>query len=102
MRPEERDAGLLWDMLRHSREAVAFVESRTWEDYESDLLLRRALERTVAIVGEAAWRISPTFRKAHPEIPWKPIEAQRHILIHDYRIIQNDKIWRVATSTSLN
>lgn len=97
MRPEERDAALLWDMLRHGREVVAFVEGKTYQDYLNDVLLRRAVERSVQIVGEAAARVSREFREAHPQIPWRPITAQRHILVHEYDEIHDDKIWRVAT-----
>ena len=97
MPPEARDAALLWDMLHHAREVASFVRGRTFDEYQSDHLLRRGVERSVGIVGEAAWRISKTFRAAHPEIAWRPISAQRHILVHEYRRIKNDKIWRVAT-----
>jgi len=97
MQPDERDAALLWDMLRHAREAAGFVRGRTWEHYQSDLLLRRAVERSIGIIGEAAARVSRPFRDAHPQIPWRPITAQRHILVHEYRRIKDDKIWRLAT-----
>jgi uncharacterized protein with HEPN domain len=97
MQPEERDAALLWDMLVHAREAVSFVSGKTWDDYQNNVLLRRAVERSAQVVGEAAREVSDTFRKAHPEVPWRPIIAQRHILVHDYGEIQDDKIWRVAT-----
>ena len=95
--PPERDAALLWDMLEHAREAVEFVEKKNWDDYRRDLQLRRAVERSVQIVGEAAREVSQAFRDAHPEVPWRPIVAQRHILVHDYGEIEDEKIWRVAT-----
>ena len=97
MKPEERDAGLLWDMLRHSREVTSFVTGQNYETYLKDLLLRRAVERSVQIIGEAAARVSREFRENHPEVPWRPITAQRHILVHEYGEIHDDKIWRVAT-----
>lgn len=34
---------------------------------------------------------------AHPEIPWRLIIAQRHVLAHDYGEIDHERIWRVAT-----
>lgn len=97
MRPEERDAALLWDMVRHAGEAVDFVAGAAWDDYRKNLQLRRAVERSVQIVGEAARELSEDFRNAHPEVPWRPIIIQRHILVHDYGDIEDDKIWRVAT-----
>lgn len=97
MPPEERDSALLWDMLVHANEVVGFVRGRTWDDYCADLMLRRAVERAVQVVGEAAAHVSKSFQRAHAEIPWRPIIAQRHILVHDYADIHDDKIWRVAT-----
>lgn len=32
----------------------------------------------------------------HPEIPWRPIQAQRQVLAHDYGEIKHDRSWRVA------
>jgi uncharacterized protein with HEPN domain len=56
-------------MLEASRQAMAFVESRSREDLESDFQLRFALVRALEIVGEAASRVSAEFRAEHPEIP---------------------------------
>lgn len=97
MRPEAQDAGLLWDMLRAAREVQAFTAGKSYQDYEGSLVLRRAVERSIQIIGEASAKISKEFRQAHPDVPWRPITAQRHILVHDYGEIDDEKIWRVAT-----
>lgn len=93
---EKDDRAYLWDMLTAARAVVAFVEGRTLEEYIIDLMLRSAVERQVEIVGEAARRVSKEFQAMHPEIPWRPIQAQRHILAHDYGEIKHDRLWRVA------
>lgn len=94
---DRRDPALLWDMLAHAREVTELVEGKTFDDYTRDRLLRLAVERVIQIVGEAAFRTSSEFRAAHPELPWIPIIKQRHVLVHDYAIIDSEKIWRVAT-----
>lgn len=83
-------------MLRHAREAASFVANRTYDESLADVLLRRAVERSVQIIGEAASRISAEFRALHPQIPWRAITAQRHILVHEYDVIKDDKVRRVA------
>ena len=60
-------------------------------------MLRSAVERQVEIIGEAARRISKPFQEAHPEVSWRPIQAQRHVLAHDYGEIRHDRLWRVTT-----
>lgn len=97
MRPDARDAGLLWDMLCTAREVQTFTDGKTYQDYEKDLVLRRAVERSVQIIGEASAKVSKKFREAHADVPWRPITAQRHILVHEYGEIDDEKIWRVAT-----
>jgi uncharacterized protein with HEPN domain len=90
------DRVYLWDMLTAARAVVEFTRGRTLAEYESDLLLRSAVERQIEIIGEAARRISKEFQDAHSEILWRPIQAQRHVLAHDYGEIKHDRIWRVA------
>jgi uncharacterized protein with HEPN domain len=60
-------------------------------------MMRDAVERAVLVIGEAARKVSREFQEAHPEVPWRPIVAQRHILVHEYGEIDHAKIWRVAT-----
>jgi uncharacterized protein with HEPN domain len=83
-------------MLTAAGAVVEFTRGRTLTEYEADLLLRSAVERQIEIIGEAARRVSTEFRDAHPEIPWRPIQAQRHVLAHDYGEIKHDRVWRVA------
>jgi uncharacterized protein with HEPN domain len=35
-------------------------------------------------MGEAAKRISDTFKEKHPEVPWKDMAGMRDKLIHGY------------------
>ena len=95
--PSTDDAARLWDMLSAAREVELFARGRTYADFLSDLMLRRSIERSIEIIGEAARNISPSFQSAHPEIPWNPIIVQRHRLAHEYAQIREELIWKVAT-----
>jgi uncharacterized protein with HEPN domain len=97
MATDRDDIASLWDMLTAARAVESFVKGRSFEDYTNDLMLRSAVERQVEIIGEAAGRVSTEFQDGHPEIPWRPIQAQRHVLAHQYGEIKHDRIWRVAT-----
>ena len=102
MPDEDPDLKHLWDMLTAARNVQAFVRSRTQAEYESDLLLRSAVERQVEIIGEAARRVSKSFQDARPEIPWRKITATRHILAHEYGRIDNKIMWLIATTYCLD
>jgi len=93
----DRDAAWLLDMLNAARAVVSFVADRTFEQYETDLLLRSAVERQVEIIGEAARGLSDAFKDEHPIVPWRPIMAQRHRLANEYGEIDDALIWTVAT-----
>jgi len=97
MLPDTRDAGYLLDMLQHAEGVVRAVERHAFDDYAADEDLRLAVERRIEIIGEAARRISETFQKAHPEVPWRKIVAQRNILAHEYGEIEDEIMWDVAT-----
>jgi uncharacterized protein with HEPN domain len=95
--PHKRDdIVILADMLAFAREVVEFVDGKSWEEYESDIKLRRAVERSVELIGEAARRISREFEENHPDIPWNKIIVQRHRLAHEYDVLDDGIIWSVA------
>lgn len=97
MRPDERDATYLWDMLRHAKIVVELVADSTEANYATNRRLQLAVERAIEIVGEAARNVSEPFQRAHPNVPWRAIVAQRHVLAHEYGEINHAKIWRVAS-----
>ena len=77
---------------------VRALQNRALDDYVRDEDLRLAVERRIEIIGEAARRVSPAFQQAHPEIAWRKVIAQRHVLAHEYGEIEDDIMWRVAPS----
>lgn len=97
MRPDERDAAQLWDMLDAAREARAVVEGIPMDEYLGDRVRRRALERTMEILGEAARRVTPELQAACPEIDWRGLIGQRNILAHEYGRISHRLLYDAAT-----
>ncbi|MGD8240618.1 MAG: DUF86 domain-containing protein [Armatimonadota bacterium] len=97
MRPDDRDAGCLLDMLQHARGVVRALRGRTLDDYLRDEDLRLAVERRLEIIGEGARRVSQAFQSAHREIPWRKIIAQQNVLAHEYGEVQDDLVWQVGT-----
>jgi len=92
------DQALLLDMLDSARAIAEMVRGMRYHQYTDDRRTRRAVEREVEIIGEAARSVSNAFQAAHPEIPWRKIIAQRPKLAHDYGDIQDEILWRVATT----
>ena len=67
--------------LRHildaAREAVAFCQSRTRQDLDTDRMFYHCLVRLLEVVGEAARAVSREFREAHPEVAWRRMVGMR-------------------------
>src|SRR5512143_3480743 len=96
MQPDARDAAHLWDMLSAAREALAIVDNTTAEQFLTDRLRLRALERTLELVGEAARRVTPACQAAHPEISWRALIGQRNLLAHEYGRINPALLYQAA------
>jgi uncharacterized protein with HEPN domain len=97
MQPET--PALLWDARKAARLIAQFVEDRTWHDYESDTMLRSAVERQFEIIGEALRRLSrldPATATRIPDLPRSV--AFRNVLIHGDAVIDNELVWEVATT----
>jgi uncharacterized protein with HEPN domain len=97
MRPDERDAAYLLDMLKAAEKVRRFVQGKTQDVFVTDEVLRDAVERNAEIIGEAARKVSDAFKNQHPEIPWRKMIAQRNVLVHEYEKISVDDMWIVAT-----
>ena len=97
MPPEKRDSSYLFDMLDAARFIVASVQNKSFAQYAEDRGLRCIIERELETIDEATCHISPTLKDAHPEIPWRKIINQCHVLAHEHGEIEHEKIWEVAT-----
>ena len=97
MQPDQGHLAPLLDMLAYARDAVAATSGSSPDAFRTDKNLRLATERRIEIIGEAARKVSKAFQQAHPQIPWRKIMAQRHVLAHDYGEIDHGLVWRVVT-----
>jgi Uncharacterized conserved protein len=56
----------------------------TYKEFVRDEIVKRAVARSLEIIGESAHNLSPSFREAHTGIPWDELVAMRYRLIHMY------------------
>jgi uncharacterized protein with HEPN domain len=96
MRPDLRDAAYLWDIVDAGRTAIEAARHLDLAAYERDRVVQLAVERCIEIIGEAARRLSDGFKASRPEIPWTKIVGQRNVLAHEYREVQQERLWRVV------
>ena len=95
-----RDArAYLWH-VRDAADAInTFLQNRTFDDYLSDRMLRSAVEREFANIGEALnqlRRLDLALATRIPELG--NVIGFRNVLIHGYDDIDNEGVWRIVHS----
>jgi uncharacterized protein with HEPN domain len=60
-----------------------------------DTLVQDAVIRNLQIIGEAAKKLSPEYRKRHRAIAWSEMARMRDRLVHDYAGVNWEIVWDV-------
>jgi uncharacterized protein with HEPN domain len=84
------------ERLRDILDAIGNIEryaARGRQAFESDELIQNWFVRHLQIIGEAAYALPKQIRDQRPDIPWNEIIGMRHILVHDYFVIDTDIVW---------
>lgn len=87
----------LFDISSAIDEIYSFFDivPKRFDEFQSNLMLKRAIERNIGIIGEATNRISKEF----PDIAIsnaRAIIATRNRVIHDYAAVTDDVIWAIV------
>ena len=89
------DTTLVVDMLSRVRRIRTKTESVSWERFRNDEDLHDIVERCIAVIGEAAGRVSKDYRDAHPEVPWGEAISMRNRIVHGYFDVNQTIVWSV-------
>ena len=92
MREPVRDKGRLEHMLDAIDRVLNFMEDKSFDDLSKDKIEYYGLVKCIEIVGEAAYKLSLDFKQANASTPWAVIEKMRHVLVHDYYMIDENEV----------
>jgi uncharacterized protein with HEPN domain len=84
-------------MRLHAERARKFLATKSLGEFQADDLMQSAVVRCVEVIGEAARLVSKETRLRAPAIPWPLIVGMRHVLAHDYGVVNLDKVYDVVT-----
>lgn len=73
------------------------VEGANFDTYSKSYALRRASERAVQIISEAAKALPPELTNRYPDVPWSAIVGIGNVLRHEYQHIDDRRLWEVIT-----
>jgi uncharacterized protein with HEPN domain len=87
------------EYLRHIQDECLFIISVSQELKYDDLIanetLKRAVVRSLEIIGEATKKIPADFKVKWSSIEWKNMAGMRDRLIHDYIGVNYSIVWDV-------
>jgi uncharacterized protein with HEPN domain len=87
------------EFLKHIADECAFLISvnkgLSQEQFFEDETLKRAVVRSLEIIGEASKQIPPDFKDKWVSIKWKNMAGMRDRLIHDYIGVNYSLVWDV-------
>jgi uncharacterized protein with HEPN domain len=89
------DRGRLQDILDAIKQIERYAK-RGRRVFEEDELVHTWMIHHIQIIGEAASKLTSTFRKTHQQVPWPQIIKMRHVLVHDYLGIDLAEVWAVV------
>ncbi len=89
------------EYLKHIRDESSFIISvidkdLSKDDFLMDETLKRAVVRSLEIIGEATKKIPADFKVRWGSIKWKNMAGMRDRLIHDYMGVNYSIVWDVV------
>jgi uncharacterized protein with HEPN domain len=78
---------------------AAATDGKILDDFRSDWLLRRGVERGIEIISEAARHLPDRVLDQAPEIPWKQVRGIGNILRHEYHKTSDPIVWAVVADS---
>ncbi len=64
----------------------------------ADETLKRAVCRSIEIIGEAVKQVPESIREKHPQVEWRAMAGMRDRLIHGYFSVDYDIVWDVVVT----
>ncbi len=88
------------EYLKHIRDECSYLISVTgknlsYDEFMENETLKRAVIRSIEIIGEATKKIPEDFKSGWTSIEWKSMSGMRDRLIHDYMGINYKIVWDV-------
>jgi len=87
------------EFLRHILDECTYIisvsENLLFDDFVEDQTLKRAIVRSLEIIGEATKKIPADFKVKWNTIQWKNMAGMRDRLIHDYMGVNYKIVWDV-------
>lgn len=98
MSNEDKNAssGYFDDMAESIDKILQYTKGMSAEQFSEDRKTVDSVCFNLAILGEAANKVSLKIQSAHPNIEWRKIVSTRNKLIHNYSVIDDELLWDIV------
>ncbi|WP_375326086.1 DUF86 domain-containing protein [Flagellimonas sp. GZD32] len=86
---------LIQDMIESARKILTYTKDMSFVNFQNDSKTIDAVIRNFEIIGEAANRITETYKTENPEIEWIYLRGFRNRIVHEYFGIDLEIVWQI-------
>jgi uncharacterized protein with HEPN domain len=95
--PSPRNHLLYIDDMREAAADIAdYLDGYDYERFLTDKKTIDAVLRKFEIIGEASGRVPRDVQNLAPQIDWRGIKAFRNVVVHFYKGIDLEMVWKLA------
>lgn len=77
---------------------ITYTAGSTYQDFVADSMLRDAVIRNFAIMGECVKHIPFSFQKKYRNVPWQRMLALRNFIVHEFFDVDDEILWEIIQS----
>jgi uncharacterized protein with HEPN domain len=88
-----RASHYLADIVEAQQHIASFLAGVDKAEFLESELLKAAILQKLTVMGEAANRLTPELKAAHPEVPWRNVVAFRNVAVHVYFSVDWEIVW---------
>ena len=93
------DRQYLVDMVQAADDVALVVAGVSEDEFMKDRIRQLAVMQAIAIIGEAAGKVSEDLQSRYVQVQWPQIIGTRHRLIHGYASVKLGIVWETATKS---
>lgn len=90
------EALYLADIIEAADHIADFTTNMDFDAFLASELVRSAVVQKLAVIGEAASRVTQETKKDNDQVPWAQMIAFRNILIHAYFGTEWNVVWSIT------
>lgn len=91
-----RDSIILSKISSELAIALEMTNGITFDAFDSNEMLKRAVCMTVINIGELVKSLSPEIRQQYKDIPWREIAGFRDIAAHKYQTLHMEDVYKTV------